>query len=153
MSPAHKRVLVACAAGILFGAGLVVSGMTQPRKVIGFLDVFGHWDASLLLVMAAAIGVHAPLHRLVNRRTQPLFAARFDLPTRRALDARLLLGAAVFGIGWGLSGYCPGPSIVALASGRAGVVLFVLAWLCGTLIAVGVERLVGVGRRGEVAVR
>jgi uncharacterized protein len=142
MNPAGTRMLVAGAAGAVFGAGLVVSGMTQPRKVLAFLDVFGRWDASLLLVMAGAIGVHAPLYRLVTRRAQPLFAARFEVPTRRDLDARLWLGAALFGIGWGLSGYCPGPSLVALASGRVGVATFVLAWACGSLAAVAFERLV-----------
>jgi uncharacterized membrane protein YedE/YeeE len=140
MSPASKRVLMAGAAGALFGAGLVLSGMTQPRKVIAFLDVFGHWDASLLLVMAGAICVHAPLYRLVTRRARPLFAARFEVPTRRDVGARLLLGAALFGIGWGVAGYCPGPSFVALPSSRAGVVVFVLALVCGTLLTIGLER-------------
>src|SRR6185295_7370618 len=97
--------------------GLAVSGMTRPSKVVGFLDVFGAWDASLAFVMVGAIGVHAVLQRVIARRGSPLFEDRFHLPTRRDVDARLLAGAAVFGVGWGLGGFCPGPGLVAAASG------------------------------------
>lgn len=130
----RARALSAFASGLLFGAGLVVSGMTQPRKVLGFLDVLGHWDPSLLLVMAGAVAVHALAYRWRAHRNAPLFAADFDLPKGRHVDARLLLGAAVFGVGWGMSGYCPGPSVVSLVGGAMPVVLFVLAMLAGMLV-------------------
>jgi hypothetical protein len=131
--------LVALAAGLLFGAGLIVSGMTRPTKVIGFLDVFGAWDASLMLVMAGAIAVHFVAYRIVRGRSSPLLAPSFSIPTRRDVDARLLLGALVFGAGWGLAGYCPGPAIVSLASARAAVVLFVGAMLAGLYATAKVE--------------
>jgi uncharacterized protein len=130
----------ALASGALFGAGLLVGGMTAPRKVLGFLDVFGAWDASLVFVMVGAIAVHALAYRLIRGRSSPLFAARFELPTRRDLDARLLVGAAVFGVGWGLPGYCPGPSIVALASGGSGIAVFVLGMLAGLFITGKLEQ-------------
>jgi len=124
----------ALASGLLFGAGLVVSGMTQPVKILGFLDVFGAWDASLAFVMIGAIGVHAVLFRLIVRRKAPVAAPRFELPVTRRIDAPLVLGSALFGIGWGLSGYCPGPSIVALASGGTEVLVFVAALLVGSFL-------------------
>ena len=134
MTTVLKRSIVALVAGLSFGAGLVISGMTQPRKVLGFLDVFGAWDASLLCVMAGAIAVHALGYRLVLMRPAPLFDARFAVPTRRDIDASLALGAVLFGIGWGIAGYCPGPGVVALASGRPGVLIFVAAMAAGMLV-------------------
>jgi uncharacterized membrane protein YedE/YeeE len=134
MNAKTRRALAACASGLLFGAGLVMSGMTDPNKVLGFLDVFGSWDASLMLVMVGAIGVHALSYRLIRRRASPLFARAFAVPTRTDLDAKLLAGAAIFGVGWGLGGYCPGPSLVALPSLGLGVALFVLAMSLGTFI-------------------
>jgi len=139
MKVSHAHSLSAFAAGLLFGVGLVVSGMTQPQKVLGFLDVFGRFDPSLLFVMGGAVGVHALAYRVITRRNAPLFASGFSLPTRRDVDARLLLGAAIFGVGWGLSGYCPGPSIVSLAAGATPVVAFVLAMLTGMLITAKLE--------------
>jgi uncharacterized membrane protein YedE/YeeE len=139
MKVSHGHALGAFAAGLLFGVGLVLSGMTQPQKVLGFLDVFGRFDASLLFVMGGAVGVHALAYRLITRRNAPLFASVFALPTRRDVDAKLLLGAAIFGVGWGLSGYCPGPSIVSLAAGATPVVVFVLAMLAGMLITAKLE--------------
>ena len=133
------HALGAFCAGLLFGVGLVLSGMTQPQKVLGFLDVFGRFDPSLLLVMGGAVGVHALAYRLITRRNTPLFASHFALPTRRDVDAKLLLGAAIFGAGWGLSGYCPGPSIVSLAAGSTAVVVFVSAMLTGMLITSKLE--------------
>ena len=110
------QIIAALFAGLLFGAGLLVGGMTQPSKVIGFLDFAGAWDPSLAFVMAGAIGVFLPLFRLIQRRSAPLFDAAFSLPTKTDLDSPLVLGAALFGAGWGLAGYCPGPALTALGS-------------------------------------
>lgn len=123
--------LAAFAAGLLFALGLGIGGMTQPARVIGFLDVAGRWDPTLALVMAAALAVYAPLYRLSVRRRAPLLGERFEVPTRRDLDPALLLGAAVFGVGWGLAGFCPGPAIVSLASGRLDPLVFTAAMLAG----------------------
>ncbi len=112
----------AALAGLAFGLGLVVSGMTRPSKVLAFLDVFGDWDPTLLFVMAGAVGVYALGYRL--RREKPLAADGYAVPSGGRVDARLLLGAAVFGVGWGLSGYCPGPAVVSLGSGSIGVIVF-----------------------------
>jgi uncharacterized membrane protein YedE/YeeE len=129
---ARKRDLVAFIAGLLFGVGLLLSGMTDPNNVIGFLDVFGHWNPRLAFVMVGAIAVHAPIVAIVRRRGAPLLAARLFIPTRREIDAALVGGAAMFGIGWGMSGYCPGPSLVALPSVQVGVVVFVAAFVFGS---------------------
>jgi uncharacterized protein len=109
--------LAALAAGLIFGLGLAVSQMINPLKVLAFLDFFGHWDPSLAFVILAAIAVSALGFRLLRSRGKPVFAQRFEWPTRRDPDAPLIWGAAVFGIGWGLGGYCPGPGIAALALG------------------------------------
>ena len=135
MIPARLRELGAIAAGLLFGAGLLLSGMTRPAKVLGFLDLFGDWDPSLAFVMAGAIGVHALGYRLVRRRARPLADERFWVPGRGAIDARLLFGAALFGVGWGLSGYCPGPALVSLATASPGVLVFVLALVLGSKLS------------------
>lgn len=131
----RRQHAVAAVAGLLFGAGLVLGGMTQPAKVIGFLDPGGQWDPSLALVMVGAIAVHALAYRIVRGRAAPLFANAFSVPTRRDLDAPLLLGAALFGVGWGLGGYCPGPGLVSLGSGRLEPLAFVLAFLAGGVSA------------------
>jgi uncharacterized membrane protein YedE/YeeE len=126
--------LAACAsfaAGAIFAVGLAISGMAKPAKIIGFLDVAGAWDASLMFVMVGAIGVHAIALRLVLRRGAPLFDERFHLPTRKDLDARLVGGAAIFGIGWGLGGYCPGPAIVAASSGALAAIVFMIGMTGG----------------------
>jgi uncharacterized membrane protein YedE/YeeE len=136
----NARALAALGSGLVFGAGLVVSGMTKPEKVIGFLDLFGAWDASLAFVMLGAIAVHFVAHRLVRGRSAPLLAPRFALPTRRDIDMKLVVGAAVFGVGWGLAGYCPGPGLVAAASG-GGAVVFVAALLAGTWLTAQLENL------------
>jgi uncharacterized membrane protein YedE/YeeE len=120
-------------AGLVFGLGLVVAGMTDPGKVQAFLDVGGHWDPSLALVMAGAIGVHFVLLRRVLRRGRPLFAATFHLPRRDEIDGRLVLGAAVFGVGWGLGGVCPGPGIVDAAAGSAYALVFTACMAVGAL--------------------
>jgi uncharacterized membrane protein YedE/YeeE len=127
--------LFALLAGALFGVGLCLSGMCRPDKVIGFLDVFGAWDASLAFVMGGAVTVYAVASRLVARRASPLLGGAFQLPTRTDLDARLLVGAAVFGLGWGLGGYCPGPGLVSAASGSLPAAVFVVGMSLGLLAA------------------
>jgi uncharacterized membrane protein YedE/YeeE len=124
-----RTVLSALLSGFVFGLGLVLSGMTQPSKVIGFLDVAGAWDPSLGFVMAGAIAVYSPLYFLHQRRdgAAPLLSL---LPPHR-IDAPLIVGAAVFGVGWGLSGFCPGPAISALASATKGASVFVGSMLLG----------------------
>lgn len=133
--------MAAAGSGILLGVGLVLSGMTRPEKVIGFLDVGGAWDPSLAFVMLGAIAVHFVAYRWVRRRKAPLFAEKFGIPSRRDIDVKLLLGAGVFGVGWSMGGYCPGPGIVSLASGSAGSVVFVAAMLLGMLITAKLEKL------------
>jgi uncharacterized membrane protein YedE/YeeE len=124
--------VVAFAAGLVFAIGLAIAGMTQPAKVIAFLDVFGRWDPTLAFVMASAIAVHATAYwALIVRRPKPWLAAGLEIPRRRELDRALLGGAALFGVGWGLAGFCPGPAIASLATGAPGVIWFVLAMLAG----------------------
>lgn len=134
------RNLIAFASGLLFAVGLAISGMTQPAKVVGFLDFLGDWDPSLMLVMAGAIAVYMPIYRLAMRRAAPLLAGSFSLPTRRDLDRRLIAGAALFGVGWGLAGYCPGPGLASLATLGAAPGVFVLAMIAGMLAFAAVER-------------
>lgn len=118
-------------AGVVFAVGLGVSGMTDPGKVIGFLNLAGEWDPSLALVLGAAIGVHAVAYRWIVRQPSPVFATRFQIPTRRDLTPRLVVGATLFGFGWALAGYCPGPGIVSLAGRGPSAVVFVAAMLLG----------------------
>jgi uncharacterized membrane protein YedE/YeeE len=134
-------LLGAFLAGTLFALGLGVAGMTRPGKVVAFLDVAGAWDPSLAFVMAGAIATHALLLRRVLRRGAPLLGGAFALPTRRDLDGRLLGGAMLFGVGWGLAGYCPGPAVTALAAGRGEPVLFVAAMLAGMTLHRAVARM------------
>ncbi|MCE9673443.1 YeeE/YedE family protein [Myxococcus stipitatus] len=126
-----KASLAAGLAGVLFAVGLGLGGMTDPAKVVGFLDVAGAWDPSLAFVMAGALGSHALLRRLILRRQRPVLAQSFALPTTTRVDARLVVGAALFGVGWGLAGYCPGPALVVLPVGGLTVVLFVAAMVAG----------------------
>ena len=133
--------LAALLAGGLFGVGLVVSQMTNANKVVNFLNVAGDWDPSLALVMVGAIGVHLVLFRLILRRSSPLFAERFRVPARTDIDTRLVGGAALFGVGWALGGFCPGPGIVSLPSGGTHALVFVGAMLGGMLLLHGVDSL------------
>jgi uncharacterized protein len=126
-----KALLVSFASGIIFALGLGISGMTRPIKVIGFLDFAGKWDASLAFVMIGAIAVYFIAYRLVRRRTAPLLAGKISVPERKDIDRNLVVGAAIFGAGWGLGGFCPGPAITSLASGAAPVAVFVLAMAAG----------------------
>jgi len=129
-----SRVLAALAIGLLFGAGLIVSGMSNPAKVIGFLDITGVWDPSLALVMGGAVGVFAVAYRLALKRPKPLLGKQFVLPERTRINARLAVGALVFGVGWGLSGFCPGPAIVSAAFGDPRVWAFIGSILAGALV-------------------
>lgn len=117
--------------GTLFGLGLTLAQMTNPEKVLGFLDVAGHWDPSLALVMAGALTTLALIQRLARRRPAPILASSFNEPKKAPIDVRLLTGAALFGIGWGLSGICPGPAIAALSYGRVEIYVFTAAMFAG----------------------
>ncbi len=121
-------------AGVVFAVGLALAGMTQPSKVLAFLDIAGDWDPSLAFVMGGAIAVYFTANQLVKRLRAPLACASFQLPTRRDIDAKLLVGAGVFGIGWGLGGYCPGPGITSLGSGAPSAVVFVLSMALGMFV-------------------
>jgi uncharacterized membrane protein YedE/YeeE len=132
--------LVAFGAGLVFGIGLVLSGMANPAKVLGFLDLFGRWDPSLALVMAGAIAVSLPAFALAGRRTQTFLLTPLQLPTARNIDKRLVLGSIAFGIGWGLAGFCPGPALVAIGAGQAKALVFVGAMLAGMAAFELVER-------------
>lgn len=129
-----KRVAAAFACGFLFAMGLGVSGMTQPGKVTAFLDLTGSWDPSLLFVMVGAISVYAVGYRLVTKRARPLLGEAFLLPDPGRVDRRLILGASIFGVGWGLAGYCPGPALVSLATLRFEPLVFVAAMLVGMAV-------------------
>lgn len=126
-----RSILLSLGAGLLFGAGLLISGMAQPAKVVGFLDVLGGWDPSLAFVMMGAIAVHFLAYRLVPRLPKPVWGARWGIPSRRDIDTRLVAGAALFGAGWGLAGYCPGPALTTLATGASTTLLFTGAMLLG----------------------
>ncbi len=128
------RMLVNLFAGALFGLGLAISGMVNPQKVIGFLDVAGDWDPTLAFVMGGALLVAIPAFCLIFKRPRPVLADEFELPTKKDVDARLLAGAAVFGIGWGLAGFCPGPAVTALATGLTPVFAFVAAMVMGMAV-------------------
>jgi uncharacterized protein len=119
------------AGGLIFGIGLLLSGMTEPSKVLGFLDIFGAWDATLAFVMAGAVAVSCIGFALARRASAPLLASHFAWPTRRDINAPLIIGSAVFGIGWGISGICPGPALVNLAGLSAPVIVFVAAMVVG----------------------
>ena len=122
--------------GILFSIGLGISGMTQPQKVIGFLDVFGEWDLSLAFVMGGAVLSYLILQLWIQRNFSiPVLGGSFQIPSRKDLDRSLIIGALLFGSGWGLGGYCPGPAITSLGSGSLNAVLFVVAMGIGMLVA------------------
>ncbi len=129
-----KATLTSFGAGILFGLGLCISEMTNPGKVLAFLDFGGAWDPSLAFVMAAAVGINIVLFRVILRRARPVVADRFHLPTQTAIDARLIGGSALFGLGWGLAGFCPGAAVAAVAIGVPHALAFCGAMLGGMLL-------------------
>lgn len=138
-----RRNVVTFVAGVLFAVGLAWSGMTRPSKVTGFLDMGGAWDPSLALVMLGAIAVYATTFRASRRMVKPLLADVFTQSAARRIDLRLVLGSVVFGVGWGLAGYCPGPALASLGSGTASAAYFVVAMMAG----VGFARIVDARRR------
>ena len=129
------KALIYLLVGCIFSIGLVLSGMTQPLKVIGFLDIFGSWDPSLAFVMGAAVLTTSVGYRLVFLNARPVYEESFKLPTLQHIDMRLLQGAVLFGIGWGISGLCPGPALASLVAGSIGIYVFVIAMFLGFLIA------------------
>ena len=126
--------LASLVCGLIFGVGLVISGMTEPSKVLGFLDILGKWDPTLAFVMAGAVTVSAIGFAMTKRRSAPIFVARFDTPALSTIDGRLVAGAILFGIGWGLVGLCPGPALVNLASALPAAMYFVGAMVVGMLL-------------------
>jgi hypothetical protein len=134
------RKLTALLAGLLFGIGLLLAGMANPTKVLGFLDLAGAWDPSLALVMLGAIAVAAGPLAWAKSRAQSLLGASMQLPAKRELDRRLIAGSLVFGVGWGIAGICPGPALAILLSGHWQVIVFVPAMLAGMLLFTALER-------------
>ena len=130
-----KTHLIAIFSGILFGAGLALSHMIDPNKVLNFLDVTGHWDPSLLFVMIGAVSVAMIAFRFILKRPTPLWSTSFQLPQQKSLDLQLIAGAAIFGIGWGMSGYCPGPSVTGLSLLSSESVIMVFAIYLGFFVA------------------
>ena len=134
------QVLMALLAGLIFGFGLILSGMTDPAKVLGFLDLAGNWNPSLAFVMAGAIFIGFFAFRVAAARKTALLGGAMVLPTARQIDRRLVLGSLTFGVGWGLAGYCPGPAFASLTTGQDKPVIFVLAMLAGMGIFELLER-------------
>ncbi|MEJ0095503.1 MAG: YeeE/YedE family protein [Methylocella sp.] len=128
------KILVGLASGAIFGFGLSISGMLDPARVRGFLDVGGHFDPSLAFVLAGAVAVSAVGYLLSRRLPRPLLGGEFQIPSRKTIDRRLVLGAAIFGVGWGMSGLCPGPAIASLALGLVPTLVFSAMMLAGILI-------------------
>lgn len=129
-----RLLLAALASGVLFGVGLAMSGMTDPRRVLGFLDVFGEFDPTLLFVLGGAVATTTVLFRFVLRRGSPVLASTFHVSNLRHIDRRLVLGAAIFGIGWGIAGYCPGPALAGLGIASVEALWFVPAMIGGMLL-------------------
>ncbi|NCX22566.1 MAG: YeeE/YedE family protein [Betaproteobacteria bacterium] len=142
--------LAECLVGLLFGLGLMLSGMTDPGKVIGFLDLLGNWDPSLALVMGGAILVGFFAFRIANRRETALFGASLRWPQNRQADKALVIGSLLFGAGWGLAGFCPGPALVSMADGQPKALIFVAAMLAGMLGFELMERFVHAPRRARL---
>jgi len=129
-----SKLVSALGAGFLFGIGLWLSGMANPKKVLGFLDVAGDWDASLMFVMGGAVAVTAIAFRFVLKRKKPFFSETFHLPLKKSIDLPLVAGSALFGIGWGIAGYCPGPALTALSTLSAESMVFVAAMIGGGIL-------------------
>ena len=135
-----SRHVIGFLCGAIFGLGLAVSEMMNPDKVLAFLDITGNWDPSLALVMGGAVGVTLITFGRVLKRPKPLFAERFEIPSRNDIDKPLLVGAMIFGAGWGIAGYCPGPAIAALGIGIIEPWVFIIAFIVGNSLSIGVER-------------
>lgn len=129
------RYLILLAIGILFGLGLSVSGMINPAKVLNFFDIAGSWDPSLAFVMGGALLIALPGYRWIFRRGRPIIDVDFDLPLKQAVDMRLILGAAIFGLGWGLVGLCPGPALAGIGTGSIDILIFVIALIAGIFLS------------------
>ena len=129
-----KGVIVGLVSGVIFSFGLVFSGMTNPSKVIGFLDIFGNWDPSLAFVMGGAVCFNLVSFRFILKRDNPLLGKKFDLPSKRDIDKNLLTGASIFGVGWGLIGICPGPSIVNIVTLHLNSFLFIGSMIAGMAV-------------------
>jgi uncharacterized membrane protein YedE/YeeE len=130
-----KNIFISFLVGLLFAFGLGLSGMTQPQKVIGFLDLFGQWNPSLLFVMVGAIAVHATYYFFLKPKYQaPVLAKTYQVPTRKDINGSLILGSAIFGVGWALGGYCPGPGITSLATFDSKPILFIVSMLLGMFL-------------------
>lgn len=125
-----KQNIVSFIVGFIFAIGLAISGMTQPQKIIGFLNPL-NWDSSLLFVMVGAVGVHILTYPFITKRSSPILDTKWHIPTRKDITVRLVIGSAIFGIGWGLGGYCPGPGLASLSTGDMRTLLFVAAMLVG----------------------
>jgi uncharacterized protein len=141
------NAFAAFAAGLVFGVGLLLSGMTDPSKVIGFLDLAGSWDPSLLFVMGGGIVVGAFAFHIAGKRAHAFFGGAMHLPQARDIDNRLVGGSLVFGVGWGLAGFCPGPALVSFGAGQEKAAIFTAAMLGGMLIYQAAERLIHEPRR------
>lgn len=126
--------------GLIFALGLGISGMTKPQVVKGFLDILGNWDYSLILVMIGAIITHSSIYHLTKKRSSPLLDIKFHLPTKKELDKKLIIGAILFGLGWGWVGICPGPALVSIWSGDYRILLFIVSMLAGMLIFKKVDK-------------
>ena len=129
-----NHLLISFASGFIFSSGLVIGGMTVPAKVVNFLDFAGNWDPSLGMVMGGAVLVHGLVYRFACKRRAPLLTSTFNIPTSRAVDRNLLAGARLFGMGWGLSGFCPGPALASVTSGNPQTLVFVFSMLVGMFL-------------------
>ncbi len=135
-----KNGVASLIVGFIFALGLGISGMTQPQKVIGFLDIFGNWDPSLMFVMAGAIIVHFVSFKLIRKRQSPLFSSEWHIPTKTEITPSLIIGSVLFGIGWGLAGLCPGPAVTSLASLETKSFVFVISMVLGMFLFKLVDR-------------
>lgn len=129
-----KNAVISFVVGLVFAIGLGISGMTQPQKVVGFLDLFGQWDPSLIFVMGGALAVHLVTYRLIRKQAHPLFDRHWHVPTKTEITPALMIGSIIFGIGWGLGGFCPGPGITSMASLELKPFIFVISMLVGMWI-------------------
>lgn len=129
-----KNAVAALVVGFIFALGLGLSGMTQPQKIVGFLDLFGNWDPSLIFVMVGAIVVHFITYKLIRRRSSPLLSSQWHVPTKTEITPALVLGSFIFGVGWALGGFCPGPAVTSLASFESRPLVFVISMLLGMFL-------------------